>query len=387
MVDQLRYDFNIKAEEFATLGALYLVAYSLLQIPLGIIVDKIGVKKTVIGSILLCIFGSYLFASATEFWVAQVSRFIIGAGSAAAFMCSLKIIADHLPPGSRGLLMGATLTLGTIGAILSGKAIVFTLQYASWRNVVYNSVWLGCIIFIFALLLIKSEKQDKSTKLNTHDIKEISKNIIDILCHRSIMIYAILAIGLYTPLVTLTDLWGTAFLKQKFSLSLEDAAHINLMMYLGLAFGSLILPWLCEKYNILNRAIFFCGLMILFLFSIVLYGPIFSNYTLTFLMISLGFFCGAEMICFTGALQFANKENSGEIIGVVNTLNMLGGAILQQSIGYSLDLQWDQTYDLLGMRHYNTEQFINALSILTGVIIFCCLISITLKSIKVKKQY
>jgi sugar phosphate permease len=201
------------------------------------------------------------------------------------------------------------------------------------------------------------------------------------------MLYAILAVGLYAPLSALADLWGTAFLKQKFGLSQADAAHTSLMMYLGLAVGSLVLPWLCEKYNILNRAIFICGIMILLIFSYILYGPLLHANVVSFLLVALGFFCGAEMMCFTGALQFAGKDNSGEIVGVVNTLNMLGGAILQQLIGMGLDYQWDHNYDSYGMRNYTTLQFTNALSILTGVILFCCIISFMLKHVRVKKSY
>jgi fucose permease len=55
MVNELRGDFSINAEQFSYFGAFYLYAYSLLQIPVGLLVDKIGVKKTVILSILICL--------------------------------------------------------------------------------------------------------------------------------------------------------------------------------------------------------------------------------------------------------------------------------------------------------------------------------------------
>ncbi|WP_039455097.1 MFS transporter [Candidatus Jidaibacter acanthamoebae] len=385
MVDQLTREFNLRAEEFATLGALGLFAYSICQIPLGIIVDKIGVKRTVLVSILLCITGSYLFAVAQDFWVAQLSRVFIGIGSGSAFMCALKIVADHFPPGKRAFLMGATLTLGTVGALVSGKTIIYVMESSSWRHVLLNSTLLGGAIFIIALIFINKNKESHHTKLNKHPLPIVLKNIIKIMKDRNILIYAILAIGLYTPLSVFTDLWGISFLKQKFNLSQSSATYIALMMYAGLSVGSLVLPWLSEKYNILNISIFSCGFIILIIFSYLLYGAPISEYSLSVLLVALGFFCGAEMMCFTGALQFSKQENSGEIIGVVNTLNMLGSAILQQLIGTLLDLQWDQTYNSYGNRQYTATQFINALSVLTGVLIFCCIISFSLKKIKVTR--
>ncbi|HXW60613.1 MAG TPA: MFS transporter, partial [Myxococcota bacterium] len=113
MVTDLRQEFKMTAEQFSSLGALYLYAYSLLQIPLGIAIDRIGVRRTVLGSIILCIVGALMLGRAETLFMAQASRLLVGAGSASAFMAALKIAADWLSPGQRGFLMGATLTLGT----------------------------------------------------------------------------------------------------------------------------------------------------------------------------------------------------------------------------------------------------------------------------------
>jgi len=383
MIHEIRHEFSVNADQFATLGSFYLYAYSLLQIPLGIIVDRIGVRYTILGSIILCLGGSLLMAYSEIFLTAQISRIMIGAGSASAFMCSLKIVADHLPPGHRGFLMGATLTLGTFGALVAGKPLVYFLDDFGWRSTMTYTALIGLALIIFALICLPkhSQKQSSHTK---ESFKSIGQNILSIIKNYRVMLYAFLAIGLYTPLSALADLWGTAFLMQKFSLPRAEAAHTTMMMYVGLAAGSLIMPWICEKYNLLDRAIQFCGLGIIILFGILLYGPILSNAQLTLVLICLGFFCGAEMMCFTGALLFSNSNNSGLTIGIVNTLNMLGGALLQQFIGYSLDFHWEGLLDPQGIRIYESHHFVLAFSILTGVIILCCLAS--LKLVKKKRK-
>ena len=76
-----------------------------------------------ITSILLCIIGTLLLAYAENVVWLQLSRILVGIGSACAFMCSLKIVVDCLPVGKRGFLMGATLTLGTLGALIAGKPL------------------------------------------------------------------------------------------------------------------------------------------------------------------------------------------------------------------------------------------------------------------------
>lgn len=377
MIHEIRHDFGLTADQFGTLGSFYLYAYALLQIPLGIIVDRIGVRRTIIGSILLCLGGSTLMAYSHVFFLAQLSRIMIGAGSASAFMCSLKIIADRLPPGRRGFLMGATLTLGTVGALVAGKPLVLLLDHFGWRSTMLCTTVVGLFILLFTFIFLPKRAKDRPT-LAQESIQSVGRNVGSVIKNGRIMLYAFLAIGLYTPLSALADLWGTAFLMQKFVLPRAEAAHTVMMMYVGLAIGSLFMPWLCEKYKILDRAIQICGLGILTLFAFLLYGPEVNSTQLTLLLISLGFFCGAEMMCFTGALLYSTPDNSGVTIGVVNTLNMLGGAILQQFIGYSLDFQWSGPLDEKGIRIYNSHQFIVALSVLTIVVLLCCFASLKL---------
>lgn len=378
LVDEIRSAFRITAEQFSTLGAFYLLGYSLLQIPLGVVVDRIGVKRMALYSITLCIIGSLLFGITKHFWVAQLSRFIIGIGSASAFMCSLKYVSDHFTPGNRGFLMGATLALGTVGALLSGRSLKLIGDSLYWTDILVISAAIGAIVFLLIWLFVKDSSQDPYANLNRKSMNEVLSDVWKICCDKRIVIYAILAIGLYTPLSALADLWGTAFIKQKYGLLKDDAAITTMLMYVGLTIGSLTLPWFAEKHNKINLAILLCGFGILITFSAILYLPPFDKIHLQIALLVLGFFCGAEMMCFTGALFGAKKEDSGEIIGVVNTFNMLGGAIVQWLIGWSLDKQWDGLIDAEGIRQYSTDQFTVALTSLVIVIFACCIISFSL---------
>lgn len=384
MIHEIRHDFSVNADQFATLGSFYLYAYSLLQIPLGLIVDRIGVRRTILGSIILCLGGSLLMSNSQIFLTAQISRILIGAGSASAFMCSLKIVADRLPVGRRGLLMGATLTLGTLGALIAGKPLVYFLDDYGWRTTLAFTALFGIVLLLFTLIFLPKQPSKQTKSFSKNDLQDVGKNIISIIKNNRVMLYGFLAIGLYTPLSALADLWGTAFIMQKFSLPRAEAAQTTMMMYVGLAAGSLIMPWICEKYNLLDRAIQICSLGIIILFGFLLYGPVINTTELTLLLICLGFFCGAEMMCFTGALLYSNPNNSGLTIGIVNTLNMLGGAILQQLIGYSLDFHWEGLLDEKGIRIYESHHFVLAFSVLTAVIILCCFAS--LKLVKKKQK-
>ncbi len=381
MIDDLRLQFGLTAEEFSTFGAYYLYGYSLLQIPLGALVDRVGIRRMILGSIGLCIGGTFLFAHSVSLPMAQLSRLLVGIGSATAFMCALKIAADYFPAGKRGLLMGLTLSFGTIGALTAGKPLVMLLEEIGWRETVSFSAFLGTPLLLMSVFLLPA--QQKSSALLKRTWGEFGERLKDILQNPMVMLYTLLAIGLYTPLSALADLWGTAFLMQKYGLVRGDAAQTSTMMYLGMALGSLFMPWFFEKRNHLNQGIQLCGIALFILMGVVLYGPVIGIWGVTLLLLALGFFCGGEMMCFTGAVNYTTPQTSGLTLGVVNTLNMLGGALLQQLIGFGLDWQWLGALSAEGLRLYSTPEFIFALSSLLVVIGLCVFASFFLKKKKI----
>ena len=372
----MRIEFGITADQFASLGSLYLLAYSLMQIPLGILTDKIGVRRMVIISIIGCILGGLLFARTEIFAITQFSRILIGASSAAALMCALKLIADEFPLGKRGILMGITLTMGTAGAMSSKKFVEGLGQEWGWRDASLFSVVLGVIMLILSIALIPRTKTKLQDVHKQHE-GSMYETLMSIMKHRYIMTYAVIAIGLYSPLAVFGDLWGGSFLSRKFSLAESEATSASLLLYFGLGIGSIVIPWYGEKFKIINEIIIVCSVGILGTLSLLVYGPAFDLQTLKMIMIAIGVFGGAEMLCFTAALQYSKVTNSGEIIGVVNTLNMLGAAALAQVVGALLDYKWAGKF-VDHTNYYSASDYVDSMLPITVTIGICVAVSLTL---------
>jgi len=376
MVIELRQTFKLTAEEFSSLGAIYLYAYSLLQIPLGFILDRMSIRRVITLSILTCLAGTCFFAFAKNIWMLQAGRFLIGIGSAPAFICALKLVSDYLPEKDRGLLMGATLSIGTIGALLSGNLLVTVLESSGWQNSLLFCVVLGGIILAIVLMLVPASSA--RTTVGDFPLVHLREGLRVIFKQKEILIYAIIAIGVYTPLCVLADLWGTAFLMEKFSLERAQAAQTSLYMYGGLTIGSLLVPWYSAKWGNFRETIQVCAIGLICAILALLYLKGIAIWQLTILLTLIGIFCGAEMVCFTGAAHYTASAYSGLALGVVNTLNMLGGALVQQLIGWYLDYQWKGRYGADGARLYGPEELTAAFSLLLILIAVCCFLTVML---------
>lgn len=383
LIEEVRHTFNMNAAEFSLMGAMYYCGYSLMQIPLGIIVDKEGIRKTVIWSIILCIFGTLVLTFTSSSMVAYISRFLVGLGSASAFMSSLKLSNDYLPTSKQGVAMGATLTAGAMGALITGSPLNYLLEcFSSWQMAFVIFSCVGVMILLLAFLYIPlNEKEEVKSSVKYSDILQ---NLNQVIGNKKILIYAFIAIGLFTPLSVTADLWGTAFLVTKFNLTRELASPILMNIYIGMAIGSVALPCLISKIDI-DKVIKYSSLILLLLFSTLVYVDNLKYTYLVTLLILIGFFCGAEMLCFTAALKHTIPSISGLTIGVVNTLNMLSGAIMQQVIGCYLDFTWKGSLDSQGLRIYTTSEFVEAFSVLVVIIAICTITAFL--NLNNKKRY
>lgn len=380
MVVELKQVFKLTAAEFSSLGSIYLFAYSLLQIPLGFILDRFGVRRVIMMAIAVCMMGTGLFALASSLWMLQLGRFLIGLGSAPAFISALKLVHDHLPLKYRGLLMGVTLATGTFGALLSGKFLVAVLDNQGWQNCLLLCAGMGglLLLLVFAIIPRNLEKIENNETFLDH----FKEGIVAVFRQRELLLYSIIAIGVYTPLCVLADLWGTAYLMEKCSLARGISAKLSLYLYGGLTLGSLIIPWLSVKWGILKETIQFCIIGLVLSMATLLYVESFSLWQLGFLLSLIGLFCGAEMICFAGALEHCPLSHSGLALGVVNTLNMLGGALVQQLIGWYLDFQWKGEYGADDARYYGISDLNSAFTLLIVIIIMCGLLTLLLSPVK-----
>lgn len=371
---ELRTDLILSAADFSTLGAMYLYAYGGLQVPLGAIVDRFGLRRVALSAVFMCVAGACMFYIATSLWHLQMGRLLMGIGSAPVFMCSLKICADYIPAGHRGLYMGTTLTLGTMGALVADQIVIPLLDAIGWRLCILTLGGLGAFILVLIYYNLPSHtKSEVQEKFDFELLKAVFKNKI-------VYVFGILGLGFFSSLTVIADLWGPIYLTERFPGLLKgDAASAAMNMYIGLAIGSLVLPWYFEKKNRLFLGIKLCAIILSGLFATLMLMPDLSFAMAKIVLFLLGLFSGAIMMSFTGAALETTKETSGLTISIVNAFNMFGGAILNQLVGALLEHYWDGSMSE-GIPQYSIEMFDQSFLIVLGSLFaLCLLIALQLK--------
>lgn len=382
MVEDLMSAYQLDATGFATLSALAMYAYSLMQIPAGIFADLYGARRCILISILICSLGTLLFCSTSLLWVAQVSRILIGIGSACAFLCVSKIAVNWFGSERHAQLFGLTMMAGTIGALNGGAPLAYCLSYFTWRETLFM---LGCLgIGLWALnYFFLQDHPHKTEDKASHDFKAVVQTCFDSI--RSLMVQpqcwlsAIAALGIYSCVSVLADLWGVSFFMQAYDLSKQDAAQVSSLIYVGLCCGSVVIPFLSHKFFGSKFFILLCLSSIAICLALLIYGPHNSSLLASVLCLLIGFAAGAEMLCFANACRVLPVKMAGTVTGFVNGVVMLGGSCLQQLVGYVLDRFWDGQLTIHGTRMYSVNAFQSAFLLLGLCILFALAIALFLK--------
>ncbi len=355
---ELRSAFFMTANDFSTLGSFFMFIYAIVQIPCGVLIDRVGVKRVVLISILLCLIGNGLLIIGNSLWEAQVSRLFMGIGSASGYISCMKIAADSFPRSNRGFFMGAALTLGLFGPLLAANPLLDLIESTNWRYAFTVLSVIGVILWFSLVLIMPREAINREAVLKWSEIKE---SILHVFKTRPVLAYAIMTTCFYSPLSVIADLWGVSFLMNHFNLQRINAANVTMQIYVGAAISSLIIPWLCEKYKEYNRGIIYSWLGMVFCLITLLYSDL-SAVSLIFILITLGVFSSSEILCFGAASHYTTPETSGTTLGVINTFSVMGSACIMQAVGFLLDVKWSGRMDEQGIRLYSSTEYIFALS-------------------------
>ncbi len=136
---QLAIDFGISESTAQWSMTIFLIGYTIGQLPYGPIANRFGRKKAIYLGICIALIGMGISLFAPSFWILCIGRFIQALGSAVGLKVSFTMIGDqHAGSSATKALSILTMAFGIMPGI--GMAI------GGWIAVLYG--WKGCFVFL-----------------------------------------------------------------------------------------------------------------------------------------------------------------------------------------------------------------------------------------------
>lgn len=332
LTNEMRIAFNVNENQLGLIGATYFYAYAFFQLPAGILIDKYGAKKLLMLACAILTIGSFLFTFTHASFIAIFSRFLIGAGSAFAFIGCLKIASHWLSPNLFPLIVGLTNLFGTLGALSGGMPLSFAVEHFGWQKALVYLSLIG-LFLTFLMWFFLHDKRHLS-KTTMQPLLSGLKLVVKTPQSWLIALYGAL---LVVPIITLPEMWGVEYLKIAYQIPATQAASLTHTIFIGTAVGGPMIGFMMSFIRHPLLSMFIATLLALLTLIIFLFVPELPYSYLYILLFFYGFFTANMLLCFSLITQHFPKWAQGSAIGFTNTIIMITGGLAQHFTGIILE--------------------------------------------------
>ncbi len=337
LAHQIIPDLKLNAETFSMIGSAYYIAYGVMQIPVGILADKFGVKRIMIFATLVCGGATFWFAHATGFNTAFASRLLMGFGSSFAFVCLLIIAVIWFPRKAFGFFAGASQFIGTMGPLLAGGPLIalITATHESWRMALSEIAGFGIVLAILILFIVRNKPRDGEPALiYLQHQQPLKQRLLRLLKNKQAWFVALYSGTIYVSIALLGAIWGTEYLQAR-GLTQNAAADMVSLAWLGYAIACPFLGALSDIAKRRRPTLIFCAILGFIVTSGITYLPSSSaHWIYGILFFGLGFAASGQNVGFATIAEHVDVSTRATALGLNNGSITMFGAFIPPLASY-----------------------------------------------------
>ena len=148
--------FSTTAAVLSLFGVVQLSVYAAMQIPVGVLLDRVGSRRLIVAGGLLMAAGQVLLATASGVPVGLLARVLVGAGDALTFISVLRLVPAWFPARRAPLITQLTGILGQSGQILAAFPLVAGLHGAGWTPTFLLAALVGVVVAVLVAVGLRS---------------------------------------------------------------------------------------------------------------------------------------------------------------------------------------------------------------------------------------
>lgn len=219
--------FDVGPALLSLLPMLQLLVYVLLQVPAGLLADRLGPRYTLVMGMVAMVAGSGLFALAPGIEAAVAGRFLIGLGDALVFLNVIRLAALWFPRTRYALISGLTGVVGGTGQVASAAPLAWALGGVGWVAAFLATTALTALMSLLMLVVVRDRPAGAAGMSTVADPISVWAALKEALRTRGPLIGMAHHAAVMAPFTMMMVLWGYPFLVGGLGLD-EDTAALTL---------------------------------------------------------------------------------------------------------------------------------------------------------------
>ncbi|MEU0521147.1 MFS transporter [Streptosporangium sp. NPDC006007] len=329
---------DVGAAGLSTLAMLQLLVYAIMQVPVGVLVDRLGSKWMLVIGAAVMAGGELVFALADGLVPGIAGRALIGCGDAMTFISVIRLVNIHFPAHRNPLMVQLTGLIGQLGAIASAVPLIHSLHTYGWTPTFMGAAVVGVVSVLLLLTVVRDSRPERAERQPGLSAAWAEPGT---------------RLGMWTHAATQSSaaaflmLWGYPFLVQGQGLTPATAGVLlSTLTLCGMACGPL-LGYLAGRFPLHRSRLVFTviGTSAGTWTAVLLWPGRAPLWLLVLLVVVLAANGPGSLIGFDYARTFNPAARIGAAIGIVNGGGFIASMTLIALIGVILDLRGQATLD------------------------------------------
>ncbi len=238
-------DFALTHVERGWLGSAMFWSYGLLQMPMGWLVDRYGVKWPYSICFLLWCLAAAATGVVTTLGALILMRLLIGAAESVVVPATYRYLADHFDETRKGTALGIYSIGGKMGPALGAPIAAWLIAITSWKAMFVVTGLAGLIWLLPWLLMLENDFPSKA-QLATARQRAASVPLRNLLSS-PVVWGGLITNFCYSYFAFYCMTWMPAYLVEQRGLSLEQSGLYTFFSFVGIAIVAALAGWAADR--------------------------------------------------------------------------------------------------------------------------------------------
>ena len=330
-------ELNLTAADLGLMTSANFLAFTIVQLPVGILLDRYGPRRTDAALLLFAGLGCFIFANAATAGGLIAGRALIGLGTAACLMGAFKAFAMWLPSGRLPFANGLQMAAGGLGAVAGTVPVEMALTVTDWRGifVVLSIMSLAMSALVFFVL-----PRRKGAETQPGTLKEQLAGFSQVFTAPVFWRIVPMTVASQAMFLSTQSLWSGPWLSDVAGLSRDAVANHLFWIAASMVAGFLGMGTIAERLGrigIKTKYVAFTGMAIFAALQTVLIVQ-WTGAVLPIWML-FGFFGTAGILPYAALGQEFPPELAGRVVTGLNVFTFGSAFLGQWGIGVIIN-QW-----------------------------------------------
>jgi len=334
----LRAELGLTPGQLSSLPAAIFLGAAMMQLPVGVLLDKFGPRRTISLLFVLAALGSITFSQAHSVPTLALGLFLIGCGAAPVFMGVMVLLARWIPRDRLATGTAISISVGGAGMLLSASPFAAAVELYGWRESLLVVGLFSIAVAGVVSLMVRDRPEDAPAPPGGETLLQTIFGLRQVLADKRIYSFAAVTGVSVGSLVTIRNLWIGPYLNDVFDLDI--IARGNVIFIVSVA-------WLCSAlmYGPLDRWFdtrrgVVTGGMLIFTGTLVALAVNSSDSVVvaTILLSAFALFAAMASPIFAHARSLFPETHTGRAFTAINVFTWTGVFLMQMATGAILDL-------------------------------------------------